>query len=94
VQPAFVADRPLRFGSRLVFEPQLRQRARFLVPQRFVAPCAQLNCAPRTNAAVALTPEATTIATPPPTMKRCVFVADKWTCERVPVRSVVGLDSR
>jgi hypothetical protein len=67
----------------------------FLVPQRFVAPCAQLNCARRTNATVVPTdPEATTIVTPPPTMKRCMFVADKWMCERMPVRSVVGLDSR
>jgi hypothetical protein len=68
----------------------------FLTPHRFVAPCTRLNCAPRTNATAVLADrEATTIATPPPTMKRCVFVANKWTCERVPLRSVViGLDSR
>jgi hypothetical protein len=34
-------------------------------------------------------PKATTIVTQPAMMKRCVFGADKWTCERVPARSVV-----
>jgi hypothetical protein len=90
VRPAFVAGRPLSFGSRLVFEAQGRQRGLLFAPQRFVAPCTQLNCVPRTSATAVLTdPEATTIVTPPPTMKRCVFGADKWTCERVPARSVV-----
>lgn len=88
-RPVFVTGRPLSFGSRLLFQPQLRH-AQFFVPQRFVAPCTQLNCVPRTSATTVLTdPEATTIVTPPPTMKRCVFGADKWRCERVPARSVV-----
>jgi hypothetical protein len=90
VRPAFVAGRPLSFGSRLVFEAQGRHRRLFLTPRRFVAPCTQVNCVPHTGATAVLTdPEATTIVTQPPTMKRCVFGADKWMCERVHARSVV-----
>ena len=87
VRPAFVAG---RFGSRLVFEAHGRHRRLFLARQRFVVPCTKLNCVPRTSATAVLThPKATTIVTQPPMMKRCVFGADKWTCERVPARSVV-----
>jgi hypothetical protein len=90
VRPVFVTGRPLIFGRRLLFQPQLPHRAQFFAPKQFLAPCTQLNCVPRTSATAVLTdPEATTIVTPPPTMKRCVFRADKWTCERIPARSVV-----
>jgi hypothetical protein len=88
-RPVFVARRSLSFGNRLV-KAQGPHRGLFFVPQRFVAPCTQLNCVPRTSATTVLTdPKATTIVTPPPTMKRCVFGANEWTCERVPARSVV-----
>jgi hypothetical protein len=70
------------------------KRDMFFVPQRFVAPCAQLNCVPRPNATVVLTDPEASIVTPPPRMKRCVFIAGNWTCERLPVRQVVSLDSR
>ena len=90
VRPAFVAGRPLSFGSRLVFEAHGRHRRSFLARQRFVVPCTKLNCVPRASATAVLTvPKATTIVTQPPMMKRCVFGADKWMCERVPARSVV-----
>ena len=83
VRPALAAGRPLA-------RPEGPHRALLFAPQRFVIPCTKLNCVPRTSATAVLThPKATTIVTQPPMMKRCVFGADKWTCERVPARSVV-----
>ena len=83
VRPALAAGRPLA-------RPEGPHRALLFAPQQFVIPCTKLNCVPRTSATAVLThPKATTIVTQPPMMKRCVFGADKWTCERVPARSVV-----
>ena len=55
LRPAFVAGRPLSFGSRLVLEAHGRHRRSFLARQRFVVPCTKLNCVPRASATDAIT---------------------------------------